>query len=77
MIAVWTADRDRLVEQSLEGREIESSGLRSVKQFISDLFQLLRGFSPTDRSARLRQAGTQPNVYYRFLPLYQIGGGTD
>ena len=60
---------------TIDATQVETAtlGLRHLyyadnSTILSDLFQLLRGFSPTDRSARLRQAGTQPNVYYRFLP---------
>jgi esterase/lipase superfamily enzyme len=60
---------------TIDATQVETAtlGLRHLyyadnSTILSDLFQLLRGLSPTDRSARLRQVGSQPNVYYRFLP---------
>jgi esterase/lipase superfamily enzyme len=58
---------------TIDATQVETAilGLRHLyyadnSTIISDLFHLLRGRSPADRSARLEAVGSRPNLYWRF-----------
>lgn len=72
------AGRDLVVVRgvdTIDATQVETAilGLRHLyyadnSTILSDLFHLLRGRSPADRSARLEPVGSAPNLYWRFRP---------
>lgn len=72
------AGRDLVIApgmDTIDATQVETAvlGLRHLyyadnSTILSDLFHLLRGRSPADRSARLEAVGSQPNRYWRFRP---------
>jgi esterase/lipase superfamily enzyme len=63
---------------TIDATQVETGvlGLRHLyyadnSTILSDLFQLLRGRTPGDRSPRLEAVGTPPNLYWRFRKAVQ------